>query len=295
VLIERCIKVAVEHCSLSSSADILVRDGCQNVSVTGCVNSGGGVIAVQDCNKVDVTKLSATSAPSRVLSMTRVFSGTAEVAASSGGATPVYLEAVQNFYVVGGTLTGTGNTGYGLQIAFSGQYNLTGSTITGTTNDVLFDGNACAWANELGTTYGRVATQTMGAVAQTVPTKTIIYGNQLFNGSGDHSSRELFYGIINPAQNTGLTAAGTNAATALQLPAGEHYGLGTVAAGTGVKLHNVSALPGPRCVIDNNGANACLVYPTSGTINGAASYSLAAGAIKMFVCTDFSTDKWKVL
>ncbi len=135
----------------------------------------------------------------------------------------------------------------------------------------------------------------MGAVAQTVPTKTIIYGNQLFNGSGDHSSRELFYGIINPAQNTGITAAGTNAATAYQLPAGEHYGLGTVASGTGVKLHNASALPGPRCVIDNNGANACLVYPTSGTINGAASYSLAAAAIKMLVCVDYAADKWKVL
>lgn len=295
LLVERCGRVVIEHCRLSNSGDVKVRDWCQSVELNGCVNSAGGVISVEDCNKVDVTKLSATSAPSRVLSLVRIATASAEVAASSGGATPIYLEAVNCFYVTGGLLTGTGNTGYGLEIAYSGQYTLTGCTITGGTGDVLFDGNACTWATHFGTSYGRVATATMGAIAQTVPTMTIVYGACLYNNEVYFSSRVLFYGIFNPPQTTGLTATGSVSGDAYQLPAGEFYGFSTVAAGTGAKFHNASALPGPRIIVDNNGANALTLYPTSGTINGAASATVAAGAVAIFICTDYGTDKWKTL
>lgn len=295
VLVERCGRVVVEHCRLSGSGDVKVRDWCQSVEIDGCVNASGGVIAVEDCNKVTVAKLSATSSPSRVLSLVRIATASAEVAASGSGATPLYLEAVNCFYVTGGLLTGTGNTGYGIEIAHSGQYTLTGCTITGGTGDVLFDGNACAWGNHFSTTYGRVATATMGAIAQTVPTSTIIFGNSLHINEVYFSSRVLFYGIFNPPQVTGLTATGSVSGDAYQLPAGEFYGFSTVAAGTGAKFHNASALPGPRIIVDNNGANALTLYPTSGTINGAASVTVAAGAVAIFICTDYGADKWKSL
>lgn len=288
----RCGRVRVEHCRLSSSADISITDGCKNVAVTGVVNAGGGVVEISDFFKADVTKLSATSAPSRVLALIRGDIANVEAACSSGSATPVYLEAVNHMQVTGNGLTGSGNTGYGIEIAGSGQYNLTGSTITGDTGDVLFDGHACTWALHFGSTYGRVATQTMGAVAQSAPTKTIVYGNTLYDGSGDHSSRELFYGVINPAQNVGLTATGTNKATAYQCPAGSFYRFDTVASGTGAIFHDASALAGTDVTKMNKGANALTLYAPRGTIDGSASYSLAAGAVKRFVCVNYDTDEW---
>lgn len=295
LLVERCGRVVIEHCRLSNSGDVKVRDWCQSVEINGCVNSAGGVISVEDCNKVDVTRLSATSAPSRVLSLVRIATASAEVAASSGGATPIYLEAVANFYQTGNLLTGSSNTGYGIEIALAGQYNLTGATITGTTGDVLFEGVNQRYAVELGTSYGAVASMVSRVVAQTVPTQTIVYGNTLFLNEVYFSSRVLFYGIFNPPQTTGLTATGSVSGDAYQLPAGEFYGFSTVAAGTGAKFHNASALPGPRIIVDNNGANALTLYPTSGTINGAASATVAAGAVAIFICTDYGTDKWKTL
>lgn len=294
VSVARCQRVRVEHCRLTASSDVSITE-CVNASVVGCVNAGGGVIDIQDCNFVNVQTLTASSAPSRVLSIKRAFKATIEADASSGSATPLYFESVTNLETQGGGLTGTGNAGYGIETAGGGRYVWVGSSITGGTGDVLFDGtHACTWSLSFGSSYGQVMSLTSSAVGQAAPTKTILYGNVLFDGSGDHSSRELYYGIFNPAQNTGITATGTNVGTAYQLPAGEFYSISTVAAGTGVKLHNVSALPGPRCVVDNEGANTLKIYPSNGgTIDGAASYSLAAGGLKTFICVDFGADKWK--
>jgi hypothetical protein len=295
VVATRVQKFTFNDCLVAIGADMAISQ-CVNVSSTGVLNAAGGVVDIQDCNFVDIRKYVAGGGASRAISIKRAFVVTLEAACSTRGASPIYLEDCTFMEAVGGLLTGSGNTGYGVEFAHAGQYVITGSTITGTTSDVLFDTRDCTYALELSNTYGRMATSTMGLICATNPTKTILLGNVLFDGSGDHSSRELYYGIINPAQNVGLVAAGTTVADALQLPAGEHYGIGTVAAGTGVKLHNVSALPGPRVVIDNNGANTLTVYPSAGgTINGGASISVAAGAIVMLVCSDFSTDKWKAL
>jgi hypothetical protein len=78
---------------------------------------------------------------------------------------------------------------------------------------------------------------------------------------------------------TGLTAAGTNLATALALTA-EYNVVSTTASGTGVALPSVT---GAKIWVYNAGANALLVYPPSGTVNGGASYSLATTAKMQFV------------
>jgi hypothetical protein len=75
---------------------------------------------------------------------------------------------------------------------------------------------------------------------------------------------------------TGLTAAGTTQATALQLGSDINV-CSTVAASTGVILQAMN--PGDEVIVRNGGANALLVYPpVGGTINALsanAGYSVA--------------------
>jgi hypothetical protein len=83
---------------------------------------------------------------------------------------------------------------------------------------------------------------------------------------------------------TGLTAAGTTSADALQLTAGVNQ-ISTSASGAGVALPT----QGGMVAVINNGANACLVYPgtTGMQINNATattgSYSVAAGKTAVFI------------
>lgn len=82
---------------------------------------------------------------------------------------------------------------------------------------------------------------------------------------------------------TGLTAAGTTNADALQLTSGISQ-IATCASGAGVLLPT----SGGFMAVINNGANACLVYPRpGGQINNATatsgSYSVAAGKTALFV------------
>jgi hypothetical protein len=84
---------------------------------------------------------------------------------------------------------------------------------------------------------------------------------------------------------TGLTAAGTNQATALAITASANI-FGTVASGTGAIL---SQNDGARIVVRNGGANALLVYaPVGGTMNGTSNGSLSIAATKnaLFVSAD---------
>lgn len=67
-----------------------------------------------------------------------------------------------------------------------------------------------------------------------------------------------------PPQSTGLTAAGTTQATALQLVDNkEFYQVSTAGASSGVLLPK-GASPGDEVFIMNSGANACAVYPQLG-------------------------------
>jgi hypothetical protein len=66
----------------------------------------------------------------------------------------------------------------------------------------------------------------------------------------------------------------------------------TAAAGTGVKIPTAEV--GAMMVVRNDGANALTVYPqTGGTINGAASDSIAAGKAHLFFGT--SATAWVTL
>ena len=86
---------------------------------------------------------------------------------------------------------------------------------------------------------------------------------------------------------TGLTAAGTNAATALALSA-VHNVVATTAASTGVRLPPAEA--GAVSVVANDGASSLTVYPATGaTIDGAASVAIATTKRRVFVGTSPTT------
>lgn len=81
----------------------------------------------------------------------------------------------------------------------------------------------------------------------------------------------------------GLTATGTNLATALPLVA-DYSEFATVAAGTGAALPSASKQVGIEWIVWNNGANTLTLYSQSGeTVNGSASISIAAGAFKRII------------
>jgi hypothetical protein len=95
---------------------------------------------------------------------------------------------------------------------------------------------------------------------------------------------------FSPLQATGIvgdldaavTATGNNAATAY--PIGfVNTNVTTTAASTGVILPTGGF--GDELYVYNNGANALTVYPpVGGTVNGAASVSIAAGGWSIFRC-----------
>lgn len=85
----------------------------------------------------------------------------------------------------------------------------------------------------------------------------------------------------------GLTAAGTNAATALQLST-SYSVVGTTAASTGVKLLKTEM--GACMAVANDGANTLTVYPPTGsTIDGSASVSIATTKRRVFWGTSDTT------
>lgn len=86
----------------------------------------------------------------------------------------------------------------------------------------------------------------------------------------------------------GLTATGSSSADALELTA-DYNQFSTVAASTGAMLPDCEA--GAVIAVANDGASALTVYPdAAATIDGGASYSVAAGGHVLFVA--FSNTTW---
>ena len=105
-------------------------------------------------------------------------------------------------------------------------------------------------------------------------------------------------GMINPP-GASTAAAGSNAATAVQLPAGTSSVYPTTAADgtTGVKLNAAEKINGKVVFVGNGVSTAVLkVYPPAGgTINGAAAdaaFSTASGKGAIFICLSASSNTW---
>jgi len=102
-----------------------------------------------------------------------------------------------------------------------------------------------------------------------IPSRVLAAGNAPL-------STEVICGVV----AAGLTATGTNLATALQLSADVNV-VATTAASTGVALPDAEA--GSQIVVFNNGANSLTVYARTGqTVDGGASVAIAAGKERIF-------------
>jgi hypothetical protein len=90
---------------------------------------------------------------------------------------------------------------------------------------------------------------------------------------------------VNGSLETGITAAGATQATAYQLTK-VISNVTTTAASTGVLLP-AGLAAGDHTIVRNGGANALTVYPQgAGTINGAATLSIAAGKVAYLINID---------
>lgn len=267
------------------------------VDVADVVCTAANPIFVEDVQTARVTGVVSLNALSSVVRAINVMTLELEAECNDGDATAVYLEHVINFVAVGDALTGTGNDGYGIEIAIGpGYYILTGSTLDGDSGDVLFMGTATTWANLANPSFGMAEEHAGAAFATSAYTKALKSGNYLFLGNIDVSGRLLEYGYHNFAEAHGLTATGSTDSDALQLGAAMFNRVNTVASGTGVRLPAGAALPGVLCIVQNLGANSLTIYgPPSGSVNGGASVPLAAGAIQLFVSTSDDGLGWTSL
>lgn len=94
--------------------------------------------------------------------------------------------------------------------------------------------------------------------------------------------------------STGLTATGTNLATALQLVSFVNV-VATTAVNTGVKLPSNTPI-GQTVIVNNDGANALNVYPpdATGTLNGGTAGDPVSCASAGNMCVRTSSTSWLV-
>lgn len=284
VYAEAVQRLTIEHCRLTNGADITV-DKCPHVALTGIVSSGGGTVSVSNAHHVRIEKMSSTSGASNALRLERCYAAEVELAASSGGATALYLEDIGVFEAIGTGLTGTGNTGYGVEVANGGRYYMVGATLTGGTGDLLFQGGAYTWATLSDPAYGGVQGAAASAVVNLSGAKMLTKGNVLFEGSVDISGRLLKYGYDNNSAN--LVAVTLTGSTSYDMEANGVRGrLECIcnSASAEVVLPSNAAIAGVDVAIVNRGSATLTVKPPSGgTLNGGASTTIVAGASKTFV------------
>lgn len=238
-----------------------------------------GQVRVEICPYVSVQG-EAKSCAANALYLAHLGYVSVEMLANSCSVTPFYLDDCRFLEAVGtDKMTGTGNTGYGMSINTSGRYRIIGCTVTGTLGDIDFDGDLISYSDVSSSTYGAAYKHGSTLIAEAGENKAIIPKSQTFLATIECYGRLLTGGFFNMSQVQGLTATGSAYGDALQLTQYVWNSVETVAAGTGVRLPYGAVLPGVFCVVRNAGANALTVYAyTGGTVNGAASVSVAAGA-----------------
>lgn len=288
-----CQNVTLTNCVFSGGPGATIAK-CQEVSASGLSMSATGTLSITDAGRVDA-QITSFDALSTVLSIVRAQTAQVELYADNGAATPLYLESVADFTAVGtDLLTGTGNTGYGVEIQKAGRYVLTGGTITGASGDVNFMGNAVTWANLSSPTYGIAAENAGSAVASASYSKALTYGNRTYMGGVDISGRLLLFGYLNVSANTTVPALA--AGEVLDMEAGTIDGVASnfgqirgvievasADASAIVRLPSGALIAGVLAGVINTGAAAVEVEPpVGGTINGAASVTVAAGAARFF-------------
>lgn len=283
-----CLKdsnVSVTNCVFGEDASVKIDQCSPHADLTNLYMDGSGPAFVTDCESVEahITSINATG---YVLKAVSIGSLAAEVSADDGAATPVYLEAVKYCTAVGtNKMTGSGNTGYGIQIESGGLYLLAGSDITGGTGDVLISGSATTWANLNSGTYGSAEANGTSVIVNPSGSKALVSGNKLFLGSVDISGRLLKYGYDNLSSN--LVVPTFTASESYNMESNGVRGILECicnSASASVVLPSGCAIAGVIVGVVNRGSQPVTITPPgSGTIDGGASTTVAAGAAKLWV------------
>lgn len=270
VFLERCLTQKFEHLLITNGGDIKVSEGF-TVSGNGFYANAGGVISIEDCHTAKLRNVRSVNAPSRVVELINVHKAQLECNASAGGATPVYLEDCARFTPLGTLITGSGNTGYGVEIQGSGNYNLVGVNLTGSLGDLNFLGDATLWSVLSNPAYGSVQKWGASAFGMAGFSKTLLRGNLGMEGALDVGGRLLTFGYFNLAANTStipLLAGYTldmERSKVFHSSDGLYYPTGTEspravavvscnAAGAQIMLPDAAAIAGALCIIINLGA-----------------------------------------
>lgn len=269
-----------------------------------CYGSAMETLLIDRCHSV-TAGINAVSSTGNTLAIKRANNVTVEMAASTCAATPAVFETCQRVDIT--ALTGTGNTGYGVDISKGGVYNLTGATITGTTGDFIIDGVAnvaVTWADASSygahTRWGTTLLITGGANTTRMMDTIRAEGNfdvtaqGLVSGTGGTlqlGGRVINYGYVHWAFNDSLTAFATGGqASATQLGFGENIVTVCATNADSAKLPLGAAIGGVQVFVKNLGAADLAVFPPVGgkidALATNASVTIAAGASTFFFSRD---------
>lgn len=273
---------------------------CNRAIVDRCYASAAYGIAIDSCHSV-TAGLTAASCTGNALSVKRANNVSVDLAASSCSATPAVFETCQRVDMT--AMTGTSNTGYGVDVSKGGIYNFTGATITGSTGDFIIDGVANAavtWAEASSygahTRWGNTILLTGGANTTRFMDTLRAEGNFDVTASGYVSGtggtlqlggRVINYGYMHWAFNDSLTAhAGGGQGSATALGFGENIVTVCATAADSVILPAGATVGGVQVFVKNLGAaNLAVFPPVGGVINALAandSVTVAAGASAFF-------------
>jgi len=216
---------------------------------------------------------------------------------SSAGATALVLKGIDNFAPEGTGVTGTSNTGYGIQFSDGGWYDITGVTLTGSTNDIEIEGTAYAYS-----ALGRVDTNgtfvTTGSGTTFCPDTTRWTGVLTYDTQLNQSGRHLTYGYFHYAFTNSLTAyAGGGQGSATALGVGYNRVTTVATANDSVILPSNAVVGGALVTVKNAGAESLDIFPQSGgsinALGANTAYALASGAVARFVSSSATTwDAW---
>lgn len=291
----------VEDSIFSNGAQGSLGDKANFVSVSRVHANAAAGITINRAHSVDVV-LDALSCTGNALTVRRANNLSLSLAGNSCAASPLVLENVQQTDMT--ALTGTGNTGFGVEVSKGGVHSLSGASITGASGDFSIDGLSHAsvtWAASA--SYGSVSrwgTTILisggSNIRQELDTLRVegnfdVPASALVSGTGGTlqlGGRVINYGYFHLDQDDAITArAGGGQALATELGFGANVVTVCASGGDSVKLPPGAAVGGNVIHVKNLGAASCNVFPPSGgAINALAdntAIAVAAGAALFFI------------
>lgn len=294
--------VTLEDCVFLTATSAAI-DHSNRVSMNRCYQDTSFGLLVDNSHTVQAVDNVSVDCAGYAMYLRGINSATIGLSASDGAASALVLEAV-NYSTLSGSITGTGNVGYGLEVSKGGTHALNGATITGTLGDFSVDGLSHAsvtWAASA--SYGAVSrwgttilVSGSSNIRQELDTLRVegnfdVPASALVSGTGGTlqlGGRQINYGLFHLDQDDGITAfAGGGQASATALGFGANVVTVCATNGDSVKLTSAAAIGGTLVFVKNLGAASCNVFPpVGGAINALAddtAFAVAAGSSATFI------------